>query len=36
MELERARTREEKTTSDRATKAAQNMEEMTIVNSGRS
>jgi acetolactate synthase regulatory subunit len=33
--MERAGTREEKTMSDRATKVAQNTEEMTIVNSGR-
>jgi hypothetical protein len=36
LERERAGTREEKTTSDRATKVAQNTEEMTIVNSSRS
>jgi hypothetical protein len=35
-ELEGAGTREEKATSDRATKIAQNTKEMTIVNSGRS
>jgi hypothetical protein len=36
LELERAGTRKEKTTSDRATKIAKNTKEMTIVNSGRS
>ncbi|KAK1610864.1 hypothetical protein QYE76_034537, partial [Lolium multiflorum] len=36
LELDRAGTGKEKTTSDRATKIAKNTEEMTIVNSGRS
>jgi hypothetical protein len=36
LELERAGTRKEKVTSDRATKIMKNTEEMTIVNSGRS
>jgi hypothetical protein len=34
--MERAGTRKEKATSDRAMKIAKNMKEMTIVNSGRS
>src|SRR4051812_42232268 len=36
LELEGARTRKEKTTSDRTTKITKNTEKMTIVNSGRS
>src|SRR3954470_21614504 len=36
LELEGARTRKEKATSDRTTKITKNTEKMTIVNSGRS